>query len=285
MTEFYQALLAHSFLQYALLAGLLAGLGCGVMGSFVVVKRIGFLAGGIAHSVLGGMGAALYYGFDPTLGAFITAILAALIIGLVSFYNQEREDTLIAALWAVGMAVGILYITKTPGYNTELMSYLFGNILIVSPRELWMMGLMDIILVSMVGLFFKQFLAVSFDEEFAALRGINVPFFYLLLLCLVAVSVVLLIQVVGLILVIALLTLPAAIAGQYMRTIGGMIVLASLLGMAFSALGLSLSYTPDLPPGAVIILVAAGSYLLSLLATRLFLRFKTRFPSTPKNHS
>ncbi len=276
MAEFLHALVQHAFLQNALMAGLLAGITCGVVGSFVVVKRIGFLAGGIAHTVLGGMGAALFFGFNPTGGALVAAILAALLIGLATLHSREREDTLIAALWATGMAVGILFITKTPGYNTELMSYLFGNILMVSKQDLWLMAAMASVLILIIMLFFKQFLAVTFDEEFAVIRGIPVTLFYLLLLCIVAVTVVLLIQVVGLILVIALLTLPAAIAGQYTRTLMGMMLLATVLGIAFTAGGLSLSYAPDLPPGATIILLAGVTYVISTLITRSLARWKAK---------
>ena len=221
MVEFLQALAAHPFLQTALAAGLLASIGCGVAGAFVVVKRLAFLAGGIAHSVLGGMGAAIYYGLDPLAGALIAAVISALLIGWVRLAWRTQEDTLIGALWAIGMAVGILYISKTPGYATDLMSYLFGNILLVPARDLWFMAGLDLLLLVTVALFYRQFLAVSFDEEFARLRGVPVAFFYLLLLVLVAVTVVLLIQVVGLILVIALLTLPAAVAAQYVHTLGG----------------------------------------------------------------
>ncbi len=263
MTEFFNALSQHGFLQNALLVGLLAGIGCGVMGSFVVVKRIGFLAGGIAHSVLAGMGAALFFGFSPTLGAVIAAIVSALVIGLISRHAGEQEDTLIAAIWAVGMAIGILFISKTPGYNTELMSYLFGNILMVSKQEILWMLLLDITVLATVGLFYKQFLAVSFDEEFATLRSLPVTTIYLLLLCLIAVTVVLLIQVVGLILVIALLALPAAIAGHYTQTLLGMMSIATLLGMSFTSIGLAISYSPDLPAGATIILLAGLVYIIS----------------------
>ena len=276
MTEFLVALAEHGFLQTALVAGLLASLGCGVMGSFVVVKRIGFLAGGIAHSVLAGMGAALYYGFDPLTGALGTAVLAALLIGWVRLNWKTQEDTLIGALWAIGMAVGILFISRTPGYSTDLMSYLFGNILLVPSRDLWVMVGLDILLLLVVGLFYRQFLAVAFDEEFARLRGVPVAFFYLLLLCLVAVTVVLLIRVVGLILVIALLTLPSAIAGQYVHSLGRMMLLATLLGAAFTTGGLALSYGPDLPVGPTIILLAGGVYLLSAVGTRAVARRRTR---------
>ena len=242
----------------------------------MVVKRIGFLAGGIAHSVLGGMGAALYFGFDPLMGALIAAILAALLIGWVKLHWQAQEDTLIGALWAIGMAVGVLFIARTPGYGPDLMSYLFGNILLVPQDALWPMAGLDLVLLGAAILFNRQFLAVAFDEEFAWLRGVPVSVFYLLLLCLVAVTVVLLIQVVGLILVIALLTLPAAIAGHYVHTLARMMVLATVLGAGFTTGGLALAYGNDLPGGASIILLAGAGYVCSALAARLLQRWRVR---------
>ena len=282
MTEFLSALADHAFLRTALLAGLLASIGCGVIGTYVVVKRIAFLAGGIAHSVLAGMGAALYYGFDPLLGALLAAVAAALIIGVVRLAWSAQEDTLVGAIWAIGMAIGILYIAKTPGYSADLMSYLFGNILLVPRRDLWLMGGLDLGLVLTVVLFYRQFLAVSFDEEFARLRGVPVAFFYLLLLCLVAVTVVLLIQVVGLILVIALLTLPAAVAGHWVHSLGGMMGIATLLGAVLTSAGLALSYGPDLPPGPTMILLAGALFVLSALASGLYRARRARRASGPK---
>ncbi len=265
MSAFFDALLQYPFLQKALLGGLLASLGCGLMGSYVVVKRIGYMAGGIAHTVLGGMGIALFLGLAPLGGALVAALVAALLIGGVRLRWRQQEDTLIGVVWAVGMAVGIIFISRTPGYNVNLMSYLFGNILMVTDQSLWLMALLDLLVLVTVALCYRPFMAVSFDEEFARLRGVPVAFFYLLLLCLVAVTVVLLIQVVGLILVIALLTLPAAIAGHWVHSLGRMMLLATLLGMLFTAGGLALSYQPDLPSGATIILVAGVGYLVSLI--------------------
>lgn len=265
---FFEAVAEYPFLQVALLAGVLASLGCGIAGSYVVVKRLGFLAGGIAHAVLGGMGAALYFGFDPLGGALVSAVGIALLMGWIRLRWGAAEDTLIGALWAVGMAVGVMFIARTPGYQADLMSYLFGNILLIPPSDLWLMLALDLLLVLTVALFARHLQAVAFDEEFARLRGLPVTFFYLLLLCLVAVTVVLLIRVVGLILVIALLTLPAAIAGHFVQTLGRMMVLAVLLGAVFTSGGLALSYGPDLPPGATIILLAGLAYALSLPLSR-----------------
>lgn len=274
MGEFFTALLQFDFLQKALLGGLLASIGCGIVGSYVVVKRIGFMAGGISHAVLGGMGAALFFGFSPLGGALAAALLAAVLIGWISLRWKEREDTLIGALWAVGMAIGIIFISKTPGYSVNLMSYLFGNILMVPQQDIWLMALLDLLVLALVGLFYRQFLAVSFDEEFARLRGVPVTGFYLLLLCMVAVTVVLLIQVVGLILVIALLTLPAAIAAQYLNSLGRMMLAASVLGALFTTAGLIISYVADLPSGATIILVAGLAYMISTLFNQLLQRHR-----------
>jgi zinc transport system permease protein len=274
LSELWLAFSGQAFLQQALLAGLLASIGCGLIGPFVVVKRIAFLAGGIAHSVLGGMGAAVYFGFDPLLGALAAAILAALLIGWIRLTWRTGEDTTIGAVWAIGMAVGILFISRTPGYATDLMSFLFGNILLVPTRELGIMAALDAMLLLTLGLFYRQFVVVVFDEELARLRGVPVAFFYLLLLVLVAVTVVLMIQVVGLILVIALLTLPAAVAGHWTQSLAGMMLTATLLGAALTSGGLALSYGPDLPAGPTIILLAGALYLISAVAAGAIARYR-----------
>lgn len=276
MESFFQALMTHAFLQNALLGGVLASVGCGIMGSYVVTKRIGFLAGGISHSALGGIGAALFFGVPPLAGALGAAIASALLIGWITLRWSQQEDTLIGAVWAAGMAVGILFIAHTPGYNVSLMSYLFGNILMVPGSELLSMAVMDLALLATTLLFFRLFLAVTFDEEFARLRGVPVVPVYLLLLCMVAVTVVLLIQVVGLILVIALLTLPAAIASQYVHSVGRMMLVASGLGVLFTVAGLAVAYQWDLPAGATIILAAAFGYLLSTFSSGVRRRYRTR---------
>ncbi len=280
MDDFFSALMQHTFLQTAVATAILASIGCGVMGSYVVVKRIAFLAGGIAHSVLGGMGAAVYFGYEPLHGALPAAVAAALLIGWVRLRWRAQEDTLISALWAIGMAIGVLFIAKAPGYQADLMSYLFGNILLVPEESLWFMAALDLLLLTIVAAYHRQFLAIVFDEEFARLRGVPVGFFYLLLLVLVAVTVVLLIQVVGLILVLALLTLPAAVAGHYVHSLGRMMLIATVLGALLSVTGLALSYGPDLPAGPVIILLAGGAYVLSAIATQLLGRRRARLAAT-----
>ena len=272
MSEFIEVLKSYGFMQNAVIIGLLASVACGVMGTYVVVKRIVFISGGISHAVLGGMGIAYYYGYHPIHGAVVSALVAAVVIGLVSVRCHQYEDTIIGALWAIGMAVGILFIYKTPGYSVDLMSYLFGNILMVKRESVYLLASLDTLIIVLVFLFYKRFLAVCFDEEYSQLQGIGVVTTYLLLLCLIALTVVILIQVVGIVLVIALLTLPAATARYYARSMIQMMILATVLGAVFTTSGLIVSYQPNLPAGATIILVAGLAYLLATAIKGLALR-------------
>ena len=280
MAEFLQALADPNvpFLRYALIAGLLASVAFGMVGSYVVARRISYIAGAIAHSVLGGIGAGLYlqqakglHWCHPMGGAVIAALAAALIIGLVSLYARQREDTVIGAIWATGMAVGLLLLAKTPGY-VDPMSYLFGNILLISRTDLWLVLALDVLVVVLGVFFYNKFLAVCFDQEFARMRGVRVELYYLLLLVLTALTVVLLVSVVGIVLVIALLTLPAAVAGHLSRRLWQMMVLGVVLCMAFIVTGLAGSYAYDLPSGPVIIMVAAVVYLAALVGRRVWAR-------------
>jgi zinc transport system permease protein len=276
MSEFLDVLISQGFMQNAIIIGLLASVACGVMGSYVVVRRIVFISGGISHTVLGGMGIAYYYGYNPLHGAVISALSAALVIGFVSLRYNQYEDTLIGALWSVGMAVGILFIYKTPGYNVDLMSYLFGNILMVEKESVRLLAYLDGLIILSVLLFYKRFLAVCFDEEYSKLQGVGVVSTYLLLLCLIALTVVILIQVVGIILVIALLTLPAATARYYARSLVQMMIIASILGALFTTSGLIVSYQPNLPAGATIVVIAGLAYLLATVLKGLAVRFHGR---------
>ena len=277
MGEFITALFQHSFLQYALLTGLLASVACGIVGTYVVTRRITYIGGGIAHSILGGMGVAYFLsvayrwnGIKPLYGAIIAALLAAVIIGLVSLKSRQREDTVISAIWAIGMALGVLFISRTPGYNQDLMSYLFGNILMVTHADLWLIAGLDALVILIGILFYNQFTAVCFDEEFARVRGLNVSFYYLLLLCLTALTVVILVTVVGIVMVIALLTLPVAVAGHFTRTMWGTMILATILSIVFVVTGLAVSYEPNLPAGATVILIAGLVYLLVAIGAGIY---------------
>ena len=270
MREFIEALANPNipFIRYAFIAGILGSVAFGVVGTYVTVKRISSMAGAIAHSVLAGIGAALYvqarFGvswFTPTIGAMAAGIVAALLIGTASIVVKEREDTIIGAVWAVGMAVGILFIARTPGY-VDPMTYLFGNILMVTKLDLAIIAILDVLVVACGLLFYRQLQAVSFDEEFAAVRGVRVHVYYFVLLLLAAMTIVLLANIVGVIMVIALLTIPAAVGGAFSRTLLGMMGLATFASIVFTTGGLAVSYVMDLPSGSVIIVFAAAVYLL-----------------------
>ncbi|MDN3506992.1 MAG: metal ABC transporter permease [Simkaniaceae bacterium] len=270
-----EALFTNPFLYMALLAGFAASVTSGVMGSFVVIKRIVFIAGSIAHSVLGGMGLFLFLQrkvgipwISPIQGAIVAAIISALLIGWIRLEYRQREDTVIAALWSTGMSLGVIFIALTPGYNVELMHYLFGNILWVTQRDVIVLFVLAAVVTTLVALFRHQFISICFDEEQAKLQKIPVKFFYLLLLSLIALSVVLLIQVVGAILVIAMLAIPAAIAGSFTAKFSKMMFYAVLIGCAFTLVGTGASYQLNWPPGATIALVAAVFYLLSFTLKR-----------------
>ena len=273
MSEFFRALTEHPLTLNALLAGLLASVACGVVGTYVVIRRITYLAGGIAHCVLGGIGAAVYlrevHGVawaTPLVGAVASALLAAMAIGLVSLRLKQREDTVISAMWAVGMAAGVLFIVHTPGYRQDLMGYLFGDIQMVSAGSLWMVAALDAVAVAFSLTMHRQMLVICFDDIYARSRGLRVDVYYLLLLCITALTVVLLVMVVGIVMVIALLTLPAATAGLLARRVWQMQLLAVLLCMLLTTAGQAISYSPDLPTGATTIVLAGGVYLLAVVA-------------------
>ncbi|MBN2308269.1 MAG: metal ABC transporter permease [Candidatus Hydrogenedentes bacterium] len=259
--------LQYDFMQRALLAGVLASIACGVIGTYVVVKRIVFISGGISHASLGGVGIAAWLGWPPLAGALVFSLLAALAIGGASLKRREHEDTLIGALWVIGMAIGIVFIAKTPGYATDLMTYLFGNILYVSRNEVLLIILLNILVLALVAVFYKEFLALSLDEEFARLRGAPVTLLYLLLLCLVALTVIIMIRVVGIILVIALLVLPPAMSRCFTTRLHTMMFLSVAIGIVSTTVGIAVSCATDLPAGACIVLTAAAAYVV-VSATR-----------------
>jgi zinc transport system permease protein len=281
MIEFWNAILSaldspYAFLWYAALGGCLGSVALGVVGTYVVTRRITGIAGAVAHCVLGGIGFALYaervWGWawlSPVAGAFISALMSAFLIGIIGRNSSEREDTLIGALWAIGMALGLVFLAKTPGF-VDPMVYLFGNILLLSADDLQVMACLDLGILAIIFAFYHPLLAICFDEEAAALRGLPVRGLYGLLLVITALTIVLMIRVVGTVLVIALLTLPAATAGQLVHRLWQMMVLGSLISIACVLLGLSLSYFWDLPPGPMIGLTAAMVYLMAIVAKKLF---------------
>lgn len=256
MLELISAL-NFEFIQNAIIAGLLVSFASGIIGSLIVVNRMVFLAGGIAHTSYGGIGLAIYFGLPIFLSASIFSVLAALIMAYLTINQRNRIDVFIGLIWALGMAIGIILVDLTPGYNVDLMSYLFGSILAVSQDDLTYMGVLLFVIIALVTYFYRDILAVSYDSEYAKLRGININFFYTLILVLSALTIVISIKVVGLILVIALLTIPIYIAEKISNSLGFMMILSGLISSFFTLVGLYFSYILDISSGASIILVSA----------------------------
>ncbi|MDR0301632.1 MAG: metal ABC transporter permease [Treponema sp.] len=267
MRSFIEALInpAFPFLRNALIAGFLSSLLFGVIGSVVTVRRIGSLAGAVSHAVLGGIGLALFlssrfFPIPPILGALVFALLSALVIGLVTIKAKQREDTVISAIWVIGMSLGILFMAKTPGY-ADPSTWLFGNILLISNRDLIFLAVLDVIVMVLAWRFYAQIEASSFDEEFARTRGVSVEKIFLLLLGLTAVAVVLLQTFVGIVMVIAMLTLPAGCAGVFSRSLGGMMISSCFFSVLFSVSGLITGWFFDLPIGAMTVIIAGTVFL------------------------
>jgi zinc transport system permease protein len=262
--------LQFDFMRNALWAGVLVSVVCGVIGTFVVVKRLVFISGGISHAAFGGLGMFYFLGLSPVLGGTLVAVAASALLGLTSSERNRSQDATIGVLWAVGMAIGILFIAKTPGFAPNLMTYLFGNILAVDPLDVTMLLALDAVVLVVIGLFFKEFVAIAFDETFARVQGVAVRPLLTLFMVLVGLSVVMLIQVVGIVLVIALLTIPPLIALSLLRDFLPVMLASALIGVLVSVGGLALSFLLDLPSGPAIILL--GAALLGLV--RLFNRLR-----------
>ena len=272
MIQFLTSLWSYTFMRNALLAGVLVSIACGIIGTLVVLNRIVFISGGIAHAAYGGVGIAYYLGMDPVLGAVGFSLLSSLAMGLVHRKEGQRADTIIGVMWAIGMAIGIIFLSLSPGYKADLMSYLFGSILAVSTMDLWLMAGIALLSLVFMLLFYRQLLALSFDQTFATVRNVPVGPLYLAMITLIGLTVVIAMRVVGLIMVIALLTIPPAIANLYLKDMRAIMALSAALSMLFCIVGLIVSYVLNFPSGAVIILVAGLAYVLAALIRSLLLR-------------
>lgn len=261
--------LQFDFMRNALAAGLLASVICGIMGTLVVVNRIVFISGGIAHAAYGGIGLAFYFNWPYLPGTVGFSLFAAMVMAAISHTAKHRADTIIGVIWTLGMAFGIILIDMTPGYNVDLMSYLFGSILTVPRSDLYIMAVIGVMITTLVVYHYQDLLAMSYDEEFARIRGVPVKKLYFGLIGMLAVTIVLVIQVVGLILVIALLTVPPFIVEKYATSLVQMMVASSLLGVVFTVTGMWLSYRYNLTSGASIIMVAGIVFLISLVVDKI----------------
>ena len=261
--------LAYDFMRNALLASVLVSIACGIIGTLVVLNRIVFISGGIAHAAYGGVGIAYYFGIDPIIGAIAFSVLSALGMGWVHRRQQERADTIIGVMWAMGMAIGIIFLSLSPGYKADLMSYLFGSILAVSMADLWLMGLIAGLVALFVVLFYRMLLSISFDVTFSTVRNLPVSSVYLAMITLISLTVVISMRVVGLIMVIALLTIPPAVANLFLKDMAKIMLAASVIAVLSSVLGLMLSYALNLPSGAAIILLLGLCYIVAAIISSL----------------
>ena len=265
-------ILNFTFFQNALLAAVLVSIACGVVGTLVMINRLFSIAGGITHGAFGGIGIAFYFSLPILISTGIFTLFLAFLVAFLSKRYEHRSDSIVAVIWAFGMAFGIILIDLSPGYSTDLMAYLFGNILAVGMQDLWLMALVDGVVVLLIFLFYRQFEALSFDVEFAKVRGINTSFFHYLLIALMAFCIVISIRLVGIILIMALLSIPSFIAENFTKKLGLIMILASVLSMIFCVLGLIISYYFNLSSGACIIAVACFGFLIHLLAKFLLKR-------------
>ena len=257
-----ETILKYNFLQNAIMAAVLASIACGVIGVYIMEKKLVMMSGGIAHTAFGGIGLGYFLKVEPIFTALGVSVIAALAVAALKRKAMTDSDLLIGMFWSLGMALGVVFIAMTPGYPPDIASVLFGNILAVSRSDLRLILGLDILVLATVYAFFQAFKAYIFDEEFASVAGVPVRALEYLIYVLVAVTVVVMIRVVGIILVIALLTAPPAIAKQFTYDMKKIMALSVLLGIGFCFAGLWVSYTVRLASGASIVMVAVGAYAL-----------------------
>lgn len=268
MNSFIGALLNPEipFIRFALIAGILSSIPFGVIGSFVVVKRMTYIAGALSHAALGGIGIALYIGekyhvafFTPMVGAFVFSMIAGLVISMAVLSGRERIDSVIGVIWAAGMSIGLLFISITPGY-VDPMSYLFGNILLLTASDLTLIAVLNGVILIFSFVFYNQLLATAFDEEFARIRGVNTVVYQIMLIMLISMTVILMISIVGIVMIIAFLTIPPAVSGFFTKRLRSMIVVSIILCAVIMSAGLFLSYLLKLPTSSITILLASIIY-------------------------
>ncbi|MGE0089185.1 MAG: metal ABC transporter permease [Bacteroidales bacterium] len=273
-------LLQYNFVVNALLAAIFASITCGIIGTYIVTRRMVFLSGGITHASFGGIGIGYFLGFNPIFSAAIFSVFSAIGIEFLSKQTEVREDSAIGILWSFGMAIGIIFITITPGYVPNLMTYLFGSILTVSSIDVWLMFGLSLLLIFIFALFYRLILFVSYDQDFARTHRISVNLINYILISLVAVTIVLNIKVVGIIMVISLLTIPQSIANLFTRVFRNIIWLSVVISFIGVFTGLIFSYWLNIPSGASIIfslvIYFVMAKLIQVLVYKLNIRRKTK---------
>jgi len=263
-------ILQHAFFQNAIIAGIFASIIFGIIGTLVVINRIVFISGGISHASFGGIGMSLYLGLDPLIGATIFAVGSALGIGAVGKKSIQRQGTTIGIAWAVGMAIGALFYHITPGYLPPAENFLFGNILMIENIHIILLAVFSLVTVLSVALFYRKIQAVSFDEEFSKILGISSNRIYLLLLVMVSIAIVLLIRVVGIILLIAMMSIPPTIAGMMTKDMKKMMIWSVLLSAFFILIGLWISYMWNTPAGPTIVIFAGIAFFATYVQEKFF---------------
>jgi zinc transport system permease protein len=261
-----EAIFEYQFLQRALLACLLASVTCGIIGVIIIEKKLVMMCGGIAHTSYGGVGLGFLLGFEPILGAFAFALLAALGVGYINRRGGGKSDVQSGLLWSLGMALGIVFISIMPGYPPNLGTYLFGNVLSVTGSEIVLTLSLTLVVLLVFIIFYNYWKAYLFDAEFAAVAGVKCALLEYLLLVRVAMAVVVLIRVVGIILILALLLAPAATAGLLSADLKKRMIISVALGWLYCFLGLWISYEADIASGAAIVMVSVLLYFLSAAA-------------------
>ena len=272
----FSGLFHYQFVQHAVLASILASIVCGIIGVIIIEKKLVMLSGGIAHTAYGGVGLGYLLGFEPIMGAFLISLCAAVCIAWIKQKGETSSEVLIGLFWPLGMALGILFIALMPGYPPDLSSYLFGSLLSITKSNLYLIAGITFIVLLLVLSLFDYWKAYLFDDEFAKVLGIATLWLDYLLLILVAMAVVVLIRVVGIILVLALLTAPPAIAGLFTKSLGARMAASVLIGAIVCLAGLMISYTLNIPSGAAIVILSVSAYLMTYFLISMISRRKLK---------
>uniref|UniRef100_UPI00404B0C90 metal ABC transporter permease n=1 Tax=Desulfobacca sp. TaxID=2067990 RepID=UPI00404B0C90 len=255
-------------MQNALLGGLLVSLICGLLSVFIVLRRMAFVGAGISHAAFGGVALGFLLQIDPFWTGLAFAMLVAFLIEMVQTRGRVEEDTAIGIFFAVAMAVGVLFLHFSRTYNADIFGVLFGNILAIGPHQLWQVGGVAVLVLLFLLLFYKELVFLSFDEEMAWVCGVPVQAVRYLFLAVLALVIIVAIYLVGIILVSALLVIPAAVARNLTRHLQTMLLASTILALAATLAGLAVSYQIDLPSGATIVVILAGSFFLTYLWER-----------------
>lgn len=253
-------LFQYTFFQHALLGSLFASIACGIIGTYIVTRRLVFISGGITHASFGGIGIGLYTGISPLLAAAVFSILSAFGVEWLSKRSDMREDSAIAVFWTFGMAIGIIFSFLAPGFTPDLSSYLFGNILTITQGDIWILAILSIVLIAFFTLFMRPIIAIAFDREFARSQQMPVALFEYILMMFIALTIVACLRMVGIVLAISLLTLPQMTANLFTYSFKRIIGLSILIGYIGCLGGLLLSYQLQVPSGAAIIFVSILIY-------------------------